>query len=541
MAFFTVAAAVVLVLLGMRHLRKGLDLLAGRRLAHWIGAAATNRGKAFLGGAALGAAVPSSTSAALLSVRLTQDSGLTGPMTLAVLLGANVGITASVQLLGLGLHGFAFHLIATGGAAYLFAKRPGLRGGGQALLAFGFIFLAMQILSETSAEMAASPELADLFAALGNFPLPLALGTALLAVALQSSTATIALGIGLGQAGLIGPGALLAWVAGANLGTSLTVCLAGWATPEGRRLALGNLLPRLALLGALIWAGEPLAQALSEIYGGEGTRLAADLHTGFNLAAALLGLALLRPLDRLGGWLAGEAPATGKERRMRLSRSLLQSPNLALHHACREMLPLFDDLRQMLKAARGVGMEGHPEDFTEVDRLQAGLVQAREELGDYLSRLDAGALDPGESRWKSVLVDYSHELVAAGVVVRRDLTDAALRLASAKPPVPGEARDELREIFVQGSLRLEEATQLLTTRDPEAAARFIRGKERFSGRCRRCQRNFQRIGEAAGDAAFVPHYIDHLNCLRRFNSHLTSVAYLMLPEREREREDEESG
>lgn len=200
MPLLTIVAAVVLILLGMRHLRKGVDRLLGQRLAAWMEAATSNRFKAFLGGIVLGAAVPSSTSLALLSMRMMHAAILSALPMVAVLLGANVGITVTVQLLSFRIDQLAFILLAFGGVAFLFAQRRILRGAGQVFLGLGIIFLAMRVMSEASGELVASPDVADLFAALGRFPIPVAVGTALLAFLLQSSTASIALGIGLSQA-----------------------------------------------------------------------------------------------------------------------------------------------------------------------------------------------------------------------------------------------------------------------------------------------------------------------------------------------------
>lgn len=543
MPFLTIVAAVVLILHGMRHLRKGVDRLLGQRLATWMEAATANRFKAFLGGIALGAAVPSSTSVAMLSVRMMHAATLSALPMVAVLLGANVGITVTVQLLSFRIDQLAFALLASGGVAFLFTQRRILRGGGQILLGLGIIFLAMRVMGEASGELVASPDVAELFAALGRFPIPVAVGTALLAVILQSSTASIALGIGLSQAGLLGADALLAWVVGTNLGTSLTLCLAGWNCPEGRRLAVAVMIPRLTIMVATLWAGGPATAALVEWYGAASGRLAADLHTGLNLIAGLIGLALLRPSVRAANWVLGPATQPSEERpRIHFSRSLLQSPQIALHHAGREMLPLFDDLRVMLKTVRRVGLEGKPEDFTAIDALQAGLIESREALGEYLARIDTESLNTSDAVWKTHLIDYSHDIVAVGAVIRRDLTDAALCLTDSDPSsVPNTTRAALEDLFRTTSLRIEEATLLLSTRDEAGAARFLRRKGEFTARCRALQRQWLREFTQTGTAPpFLPHLIDHLNCLRRIHSHIAAIAHLLLPSAEKA-DSQESG
>ncbi len=534
MEVFRIAAAIVLILLGMRHLRKGLDRLFGGGLVEWMRRLTANRAKAFAGGLVAGAVAPSSTTMAMMSVRMLSEASLPAVRMLAVLLGANVGITMTVQLLAFRLDQFAPALLSAGGAAFLFVGRPVLKGAGQVLLAFGLIFLAMRMIGDASTALAAAEGVAELFAALGGFTVLIALGTAALAVVLQSSTASVALGLGLAQSGLLPFPALVPWVVGTNIGTALTILIAGWPSLEGRRMALANLLFRLFGGGAALIAAPQLAALGTGFWSGDATRFAADLHTGFNLLLGLAALPLLGPLVRLCDWIV-EAPPEQDEpplRRSRFSKSILQSPALALHHATREMNPMLDDLRRMLKLSWEIGFEKRSENFVRIDKLQEEVVATAEELATYLGKIDLDSLDDGDSVWKTHLIDYSHELVATGVVIRRDLTDAALRMAAKAPEFPDSARDELESLFRVTMLRMEKATLILASRDLAEARSFIREKEEMSARCRRCQRLNQRAEIAPGEPDFRPGLVDHLNCLRRINSHITSLAYAMVPQKE---------
>lgn len=533
MELLTITAAVVLILLGMRYLRKGLDRLFGGGLVEWMRGLTANRTKSFLGGLVVGTVAPSSTTIAVLSVKMLKDASLPAVRMLAVLLGANVGITVMVQLLAFRLDQLAPVFLTAGGVAFLFLSRPVLRGTGQALLAFGLILLAMRMIGEASAALADSEEVAALFVALGGFTWLIAIGTALLAMVLQSSTASVALGLGLAQSGLLPFHALVPWVVGTNVGTALTILIAGAGSLEGRRMGVANLLLRGIGGVVVLAAAGPLAALGQDLWAGDAPRFAADLHTGFNLLLGLAALPFLHVISRLCEWMIVDPPdATDEIRRGRFSKSILQSPSLALHHAAREMSPVLDDLRRMLKLARNIGFAKQAQDFLPIDRLQAEIVEMNGELAGYLGKIDAESLDEDDVTWKTHLLDYSHELVAAGVVIRRDLTDAALRLSSRSTTFPDPARDELDELFRLTMLRMEKAALIMGSRDSAMARAFIREKEEVSARCRRCQRLHQRVDPVPGRGDFRPNLIDHLNCLRRINSHITSLAYAMVPGRE---------
>src|ERR1700687_927309 len=135
----------------MRYVRKGLDRLFGNQLVDWLQQMTNNRYKAFFGGMVAGAIAPSSSAIAMLSVQMLNRTALTAGAMLAVVLGANVGITVAVQLLAFRLQDYAGIFFVTGGIGYLFLKRSIFRGIGQVLLALGYIFLAMQMIGGAAA------------------------------------------------------------------------------------------------------------------------------------------------------------------------------------------------------------------------------------------------------------------------------------------------------------------------------------------------------------------------------------------------------
>src|SRR6516225_6698888 len=77
MALLNIATGVVLILLGMRYIRKGLDRLFGSRLIDWLQQMAKKRFQAFLAGVVAGTMAPSSSAIAMLSVQMMNQTALT--------------------------------------------------------------------------------------------------------------------------------------------------------------------------------------------------------------------------------------------------------------------------------------------------------------------------------------------------------------------------------------------------------------------------------------------------------------------------------
>jgi phosphate:Na+ symporter len=295
MISLNIASGVILVLLGMRHLRKGLDLLFGNKLVGWLQKMTRNRLQGFLAGIVAGSLAPSSTAIAILSTQMLSRTALTaGPM-LAVVLGANVGITVAVQLLSFRLEHYAGIFLVVGGIFYLYLKRPTFRGSGQILLALGFILLAMQLITGAAGVAQANPDLKLFFHVTENYPWAIFIATALLTVAVQSSTASIGLGIGLAYGGLLSDAAMLPWVLGATLGIAVTGMLAGWSSLEGRRLAVGNFIIKTAGALPLLLAGRSVSAWVFHFLPGTIAQQTANFNTLFNLSVGVLSLPLLGP------------------------------------------------------------------------------------------------------------------------------------------------------------------------------------------------------------------------------------------------------
>src|ERR1700736_1950270 len=171
MILFNLASAIILILLGMRYLRKGLDRLFGSKLVEWLQKTAQNRYQAFLAGMVAGLIAPSSSAIARLSVQMLSQTALTAGRMLAVVLGANVGITVSVQLLAFRLQDYSGLFIVSGGIGFMFLKRTLFRGAGQMLLGIGLVFLAMGIIGNAGSAAAANADLKLLFGIVEHYPL----------------------------------------------------------------------------------------------------------------------------------------------------------------------------------------------------------------------------------------------------------------------------------------------------------------------------------------------------------------------------------
>jgi phosphate:Na+ symporter len=524
MILFNLASAIILILLGMRYLRKGLDRLFGSKLVEWLQKTAKNRYQAFLAGMVAGLISPSSSAIAMLSVQMLSQTALTAGRMLAVVLGANVGITVTVQLLTFNLQDFAGLFILIGGIGFLFLSRSLFKGTGQMFLGLGVIFLGMSMISNAGHLAAGNDDIRVLFLVIEHYPWIVFIGTALLALVLQSSTASIGLGIGLAQGGLVSATILVPWILGANLGIGLTMMIAGWRSVEGRRLALGSIL--LKSFGAILIliGGSAFASYLMALLPGGIDRQAANFNTLFNWLVGLCALPLLSFVSRaLSYFIQSQTVEEQDEPGIFLDPLLLQTPSLALSQATREELRVLDHLKLMLRTVWAMRSGTHKPPISQVDEYQDRVVAIQSALKDYLGQISDENLSEKDIDWRFTLLDFSQELVIIATLIKRDLADAVTCQAHSIKQLHPEDRPELEKILGETMERMEKATVLLMTKDTRMANRFIAEKEQISIQYRSIRK--RHLEQLTAGQQFDVNFFDMLNCLRRINSHLTAVAY----------------
>lgn len=291
---------VVLFLFGMVLLGENLQQLAGGRTERALRRATDSRWR----GAALGfgvtAVIQSSSAATVLAVSLADAGILTLSQAVPLVIGSNVGTTATAWLLCLHseLPGASLVTVLPALAGLLiYLLVPRRRAWGGMLLGLFLLLTGMGQMSQAAAPLADTAMVGQLLAAADHPLLGVAMGAAATGI-LQSSSAAIGLVQAFSATGSVTWGAGVPLILGGNIGTCVTVLLASvGGGANAKRAALAhlqfNLLGTAALLPLWLLTGQGIASAPISAVG------IAAVHTGFNLLSA----ALLLPLsDHLTGF-----------------------------------------------------------------------------------------------------------------------------------------------------------------------------------------------------------------------------------------------
>lgn len=526
-----IAGGVALILLGVRTLRKGLDRLFGPRLGVWIQRLARTRIRAFLTGIAVSVLAPSSTTMSVLAVQTVQAGQLSARQALAVLLGANIGLTMMVMVVALRLEQAAPLFILVGVALDQFTRRSKLRGLGQVLLAIGFILMGILTIHGQST-LQQTEDIAALIDIAQRHPPFMAFLAAIMALAVQSSTATIALLIALGATSSmqIPLAVAVPAVIGANVGIGVTTLLVGWRQLDSRRLATGNLIAKIVIaIGALValpWITETLRQAPLST----SVRIAAA-HIGFNIALAIVWMPLVPYLHALTELIF---PPARSNRQLFGPRHIQDIPPdavaLAMGLSMREIMHVAEIVRSMLADLWSALKNDNEALCREVSQRDDRVDQLDTLIKQYLTRLAVQGLDRDDAAEQMRQLRYLNELESIGDVIDKNLCELVLKKIRSRSSFSDDGWAELEDFYRKVAENLLIADTAFTTGDRDLAQTLLRHKERINAHERELRdSHFKRLnaGEIASHETSAIH-LDLLSQLKRINSCVSHVAYSIL-------------
>src|SRR5512145_3063680 len=123
MIFISLFGGVMLLLYGIKLVNDGLQDAAGPRIRSLLRSLTSNRLAAVGAGAFLTGLIQSSSATSVMLVGFVSAGLMSFRQTLAVILGADIGATLTVQLIAFHVSDYAVLLVGSGLAILLFAKR----------------------------------------------------------------------------------------------------------------------------------------------------------------------------------------------------------------------------------------------------------------------------------------------------------------------------------------------------------------------------------------------------------------------------------
>jgi len=263
-ALFAAVSAIVLFLYGLQSFSRELQTVGGATLQAWLGRVTASRWRGFAVGALATAIVQSSSAVTALTAALVDASVISFRASLGVLLGSNVGTTATAWLVSFKLTEIGPVFIVLGALLSALSVRASVIG--KAVFYFGLIFFALDLISVELKPLQEQPVFKE-WLALAQTPWLGVIAGLVFTALIQSSSVTTGVAILLVQQGILPPQAAIPIVIGANVGSTSTALMASFGmNPVARATAIANFLFNAAgvliyfpFLGPFAWAMVDLA------------------------------------------------------------------------------------------------------------------------------------------------------------------------------------------------------------------------------------------------------------------------------------------
>ena len=533
----TMIGGLSLFLFGMNVMGSALERRAGSSLRTILGKLTTNRMLGFLTGLAVTAIIQSSSATTVMVVGFVNSSLLSLGQAINVIMGANVGTTATAWILSLGgIEGdgiflkllkptsFSPILALIGVVYYVFLKDTKKKDTGLILLGFATLMFGMDTMSDAVNGLKDVPQFQQLFVMFKN-PILGVMAGAILTAIIQSSSASVGILQALSSTGAISLAAAVPIIMGQNIGTCVTAMLSSVGTTKNaKRTAIVHLM--FNVIGTVVCLiVYMIATALFDIAILEESASHFTIsvcHTIFNVACTALLLPSGKLLEKLVCKLVPDSKIA--EEAAELDERLLGTPSIALER-CRETTAKMADVSaKTLIAGMDTLINYTPEKGEQVRELETLSDHYEDILGSYLVKLSALRSSEADSSEATMLLKVINDLERIADH-GENVLEAAEEMVEKELKFSDAAKAELAVLTASVSEVIELAFTALAQRDLEMAYRVEPLEEVIDGlkeqmRTRHILRMQQ--GICTIEAGFV--WSDLLTSLERASDHCSNIA-----------------
>ena len=426
LAILKMIGCLALLMFGMKTMSEGLQKLTGGHLRAVLGTMTKHRLGGLLTGTFVTAAVQSSTATTVMTVSFVNAGLLTLKQAIPVIMGANIGTTATAWIMS--IFGFQFNMSSFVwpffglGIALSYVRKNSVKSFGEFVFGFAFMFLGLTTLRENAVAMdlAHNQTVINFFATTGGWGifstlLFLLLGS-ILTMCVQSSAAIMAITLLLCSSGVLPIYQGIALVMGENIGTTVTSNLAALsASTQARRAALAHMLFNVFGVVWILIVFRPFVNMVCSIVGFDptfvphteeevaqaGVRVTYALsafHTAFNLCNVLILIWFIKPMEKIICKIIREKE-DGEDFKVKfISAGLMSTAELSLFEARKEINLFAARTQKMFRMVPEL-LEMKDENdlvklFARIEKYEGISDNMEIEIANYLNKVSEGRLSP---------------------------------------------------------------------------------------------------------------------------------------------------
>lgn len=532
-------------LFGMSLMGDALKRVAGGKLETTLGRLTSTPLRGILLGAFVTAIIQSSSATTVMVVGFVNSGIMKLPEAICIIMGANIGTTATGWLLSLAsVGGGAASLLSTsvifavvaviGILLYMVGKDSAKKNIGVILLSLSVLMNGMKTMSAAMEPLQQSETFLHVMTVVSNPLLAILIGVAVTAV-IQSSSASVGILQALAATGVIDYHIALYIVIGTGIGACAPVLLSAIsAKKEGKRAAFiylyFNLLGGAAFL-LLFWAAELIVGGFPFMEGAATSVGVAVINTVTKVFAVVILYPFRWLMERMAVKAFPDSPEDAEEKEFEgnlLDERFLNYPSVALEQAAETISQMAAAAAKNLNQAVGLLDTYHEEEFSMVQSREERVDRYEDRLGSYLVKLSTHDLSEEETRHSAMMLQSLTNL--------ERISDHAMNIAELGQELY-ERGEEFSDVAKDGLAVCVDAVQeivrlafdTLTKNDLSAAIRVEPLEDTIDVLTERVKaRHVQRLqsGACTLERGFV--FNDCINNFERVADHCSNIALIVL-------------
>ncbi len=532
---FTFIGGLGIFLFSIKYMGDGLQKAAGDRLRDLLDRFTTNPFMGVLAGMLTTILLQTSTGATVLTIGLVNAGFMTLRQAIGVIMGANIGTTATAFIIGLDMQAISLPIMALGAFMLFFFRIKQVNNYGQVFFGFGGLFYGLGLIGDGLSPLTEMQAFADLTVSMGENPLLGIIAGIILSVVFQSSTAAIGLVQQLFNQGAFDLAVALPVLFGDNIGTTVTAVIAAiGASVAARRAALTHVM--FNLIGVtLVMLVFPIFRNVIEFLAVQlnlnPPMQIAVAHGLYNTANVIIQFPFIAVLALIVTKLVpGEELALDYKPKHLDTRFIGNSPAIALGQAKQEVLHMAGYSQKALEQAIRYMRSGDKKDAEVALQYEQAINNLDKEITDYLVKVSSRSLSQHDSDLHSTLLSAVRDIERIGdhmenIVELKDYQKAN------KVHISDVAINDLNEMFELTSSTLQEAIHALEEGDLDKAHDVLEKEEQIDKMERKLRKqHIARVneGECSGAAGII--FVDIISNLERIGDHSVNIAEAVIDE-----------
>ncbi|MCG5103060.1 Na/Pi cotransporter family protein [Oceanobacillus alkalisoli] len=515
-------------LLGIKFMGDGLQRSAGDRLRDILDRFTSNPFLGVLAGIVVTILIQSSSGTTVLTVGLVSAGFMTLRQAIGVIMGANIGTTATAFIIGIDIGEYALPILGVGSFLIFFFNNQKVTAVGQALFGFGALFFGLDLMSSGMSPLRSLDAFHELTVSMSETPiLGVVVGTVFTLI-VQSSTATIGILQGLFAQGAIDLKAALPVLFGDNIGTTITAILASLgASIAAKRAALTHVI--FNLVGAIVFL----------IFLGLFTSFIAYLqgqlslnpqmtiafaHGSFNIMNTVIQFPFIGGLAWLVTKLIPGEDTIIEYKPQHLDPIVInKSSSLALEQAKLEVIRMGEFAHRGLEETLKYAQTSETKHSEIAMQVEGAINSLDRKITEYLVNISAESLTKWERDKHTLLMDSVRDIERIGDHFENVIELIDYRITN-KVDLTEQAMDDLNKMFDLTLLTVKQSMECLDNRDKELALEVIRKEEQIDQMERKYRkRHIIRVNEGLCSASAGIVFVDILSNLERIGDHAVNI------------------